>query len=832
MTPSPRPGTASRASRAALSAARRSALLAPLLLAGALALPLSGAAAVSSPDLSTRDFADQEPSETQGETPPEMETAEPPSEMDPEAAPTAPDPVGPTGEDEEGAAEAADPVGRPPEPPEPPEDPDRIDFTLQLEDGEGAVTGSAGSLEFRREDYAILSGAVEVEHEDMRLRADAVEMDLATQEVIAIGNVILDQGPRRLAGKTLVFDLDTKTGTLTDATAYVDPDYYFSGRQISKVGDDVYTVEDGVFTACDQEVPDWSFRLGQARVEVEGYAYVRHARLNVKKAPIFYTPYIVYPTKRERSAGLLIPNFGYSERRGTYLGMAYFQPIGRSYDTTVYLDGYSEGFVGIGNELRYAPSQGTAGRLESYVIRDEEVDDWRWRVDLDHESNDLPLRMRGVIDWTEYSDFQFFRDFERDFDRNSLRFEESKAFLTGNWGTHLVNLQVSDRETFSGERVNLDRRLPALEYRMRSTPVLETPLWDAPLYLTINSSLANLQVDRSANYQSTYQRADLFPQISLPIEPAPWLSLSINAGQRLTWWSDSLEPDPTVVGETGSAFSSDSLTRSATTYGAAMIGPSISRVFDAAVGPFGRFKHIVEPRVTYSYSDRYEEQNEVPSFDSVDRLFSGNVARMSLINRLKAKPADEEAGGAAREILTFELAQRYSFDDLQPLERGPESFEPEAGTIESQSGPLEAVLRFAPGRRTGVRAAWEYSTLFDQLTSSSIAANHRFGPHDVDLRFTTRFRPQDGEIQRNQLRLATGIAVLPGRLGLRGSFDYDLEASELQEQRYFIDWTDQCYSIRLEYRDFEAGLVRDTDYRIAFTLKNIGTFLDLTGRVE
>ena len=125
-----------------------------------------------------------------------------------------------------------------------------------------------------------------------------------------------------------------------------------------------------------------------------------------------------------------------------------------------------------------------------------------------------------------------------------------------------------------------------------------------------------------------------------------------------------------------------------------------------------------------------------------------------------------------------------------------------------------------------------YSTLFNQLTSSSIAANHRFGPHDIDLRFTTRFRPQDGETLRNQLRFSSGIALIPRRLGLRASLDYDLEESALQEQRYFLDWSDQCYSIRLEYRDFEAGQTRDTDYRVAFTLKNIGTFLDLTGRVE
>lgn len=728
-------------------------------------------------------------------------------------------------------SEAEGSAGEGPEEPPPP-DPDRIELTLQLEGRQGTVTGGAADLEFQREDYAVLTGDVVVEYEDLRLQAERVEIDLQTRQVVASEDVVLDQGPQRLAGDTLTFDLDTKTGTMTEASAYVDPDYYFTGSEISKVGENVYEVTDGVFTACDQEVPDWSFRLGRARVEVEGYARVKHARLNVKKLPIFYTPYIVYPTKRERSAGLLVPNFGYSERRGTYLGMAYFQPIGRSYDTTLFLDGYSEGYVGVGDEFRYRPTEGTVGRFEGYAIQDEEQDEVRWRMELDHESNDLPLGMRGVIDWTEYSDFEFFRDFERDFDRNSIRFEESRAFLTGNWGTHLVNLQVTDRETVSGDRINSDQRLPSIEYRLRSTPIWTTPLWEAPLYLTVDSSLAYLSVDRSATYDARYGRADLFPEVSLPVEPAPWLSLSLTAGHRLTWWEDSLEPDSTVVQETGSAFSGDSLTRSVTTYGAELIGPSLSKVFDAAIGPFARFKHVIEPRFTYSYTADFDDDREIPSFDGVDRLFSGNVGRWSLTNRLKAKPADEEEGGAAREILTFELSQSYSFDDERPLQRGTEGTGEEAVAVDSQAGPLQAVLRFAPTEKTSLRGEWRYSTLFSQLTQSSIAADHRFGLHDVGLRFTTRFRPEDGETLRNQLRLSTGIAVLPGRLGLRAALDYDLEESNLQEQRYFLDWTSQCYSIRLEYRDFQVGTLEDTDYRVAFTLKNIGTFLDLTGSVE
>ena len=766
-------------------------------------------------------------------------SGQPPAEAQQEETTGEDEPVenGPPAAEGEGQAEAEE------------EDPDRIAFDLRLEEGRGTVTGTAGELELRREDYAILTGGVVVHYQDVTLQSDRAEVDLETREVVATGDVVFDQGPRRLAGATLTFDLDAKTGTLTEATAYVDPDYYFTGDEIAKVDENVYVVTNGVFTSCEQEVPDWSFRLGRARVEVDAYARVRNASMRVKRLPVFYTPYIVWPTKEDRTAGLLVPNFGYTDRRGAYLGMAYYQPIGRSYDTTFYLDGYGEGFVGVGNELRYQPTEGTSGRFEGYAIRETEPlvvtpggqadpvvgggeDEWRWRMELDHVSDDLPLDLRGVVDWTEYSDFQFFQDFDRDFDRNSRRFEDSKAFLTGNWGAHLLNVLVNDRETFAGDRIITDRQLPAIEYQLRSTPIWTTPLWDAPLYLSVESSLAYLDVDRSAAYDTQYGRADLFPEVSIPLEPAPWLSLSIRGGYRLTWWEDSLETEPTVVQETGDAFSGESITRSLGTWGADLIGPSFARVFDAEVGPFARFMHIIEPQVSYTYVDEFDRRTEVPSFDSVDRLFSGNVARVSLTQRLKAKPPEEE-GGSAREILTFELIQDYSFDDEEPLQRGPAVLnDPAAEILESQRGPLVAKLRFAPSDTTNLRAEWRYSTLFDQLTSSSIAAEHRIGPHDVSVRYTTRFRAQNGETLSDQIRLGTGLALLPGRLAVRAAIDYDIEQSQLQEQRYFVDWTAQCYGIRFEFRDFQVGQIQDTDYRLAFTLKNVGTFLDLTGRLE
>ena len=256
----------------------------------------------------------------------------------------------------------------------------------------------------------------------MTVQAERIEVDQATRVVTAYGDVILDQGPRRISGRSMTFDLDDKTGTFTDATAYVDPDYYFKGTEIAKVEEDVYTVENGVFTSCEGEVPPWSFSLKKARVRVGGYAKVRGAAMKVKKLPVFYTPYLLWPAKTERSSGLLIPQPGYSDRRGASLGLAYYQTLGRSYDTTFFADVSTEDYLGFGNEFRYRPNENTQGIFEGYIVRDpEQDDDWRWRVRLDHTSENLPFGMRAVIAHRDFSDFDYYRDFERDFSRGSLR---------------------------------------------------------------------------------------------------------------------------------------------------------------------------------------------------------------------------------------------------------------------------------------------------------------------------------------------------------------------------------------------------------------------------
>jgi LPS-assembly protein len=719
--------------------------------------------------------------------------------------------------------------------------PDRITFELKVpqERGGGTISGSAAELESFGEAQVSASGAVEIHFRDIVVHAERLSLDRDTMTVQAEGDVIFDQGPQRISGQRVDFDLEQRTGTFWQATAFVHPDYYFSGAVIAKTGPNDFSVDDGVFTSCTgDKTPDWSFAMSSAEVEVEGYAHVKNARLRVKKLPVFYWPYLLWPAKTERTSGMLVPNIGYSKRRGEYLGLAWYQVLGPSYDNTIYVDGYTEGFYGAGDEFRYRPSESTKGNARFYYFHNEELQDDAWRLDWNHVADRLPFGMRGVVDIEHYSDFEVFRDFERSESQNTRRYVYSNAFVSGNWGAHSLNILADRRETFLGDNQEtvLQSQLPEIAYRLR-----ERKLGASPFYLSLGATANYLSAERAGSYSAGYGRFDLQPEVKLPLRPAPWLSVAVSAGGRATWWGDSYatyEVDPaTGVGEhrcgdqtvgADEIYCGDTLTRVYPSGSVEMVGPSFSRIFETGGKSFSKFKHVIEPRWTYSYLGAFDEQERVAQFDEIDLLYPSNIAELALVNRLLARPADEAQGGAF-EILSFELSQAYSFDQTQPLQRSRD------GLRTDPSSPLFAKLRYNPSRAFSLQAQAAYNTLFTGLDSTSLSGTAKFTRGNVGLTWFTRYAsesyndPTRSDTISDQIRVNFGVDLLPSRLRLDGQVNYDVENGEIQQQRYFLNYLSQCWSVSLEGREYTRGLVVDRDYRLSITLKNVGSFLDISG---
>ena len=122
-------------------------------------------------------------------------------------------------------------------------------------------------------------------------------------------------------------------------------------------------------TSCSSDTPVWSFKAGSARVNTQKYTKVKSTTMRIKKLPILYAPYMIYPSNQDRKSGLLFPNVGFSDRRGYQLGLAYYQTMGPSYDATFFADIYGEDFLGLGTEFRYRPTFGTVGQwYNEYLV--------------------------------------------------------------------------------------------------------------------------------------------------------------------------------------------------------------------------------------------------------------------------------------------------------------------------------------------------------------------------------------------------------------------------------------------------------------------------------
>lgn len=649
-------------------------------------------------------------------------------------------------------------------------------------------------------------GSVRITYQDVTIRCEEMELNRTTMDLVARGNVVIDQGPRRLAAAEVRYNLRSKTGVFVEASAFMPPSYSFSGETLEKLDETRYRLENGSFTTCDPgERTPWEFRVSSALIEEEGYGYFKGTALRVQGVPVFYIPYLVWPVKQERTTGMLVPSFGYSQRRGGYIGNALYVALSRSWDTTAYLDLFTEGHFGIGSEWRWAPEVGAQGDAILYALRDADTGDWQWKVNGAHQDDDLG-GFRLLAEVHEISDIDFWQEFERSFDDNARRDTYTFFFLTRSWGPKVLNVRADRRVTFLSSNDVLLHQLPEIELRVRPTRVGRSSL-----YWSLVSSANVLNVDRGGDLRSTYGRVDAFPSLSYTLPSPPWLSVTPRLGVRGTYWTKRNTED-------GRAFEDEDVDRTYVEGGLDLVGPSISRVFDTSLGPFKKLKHLIEPRVGYRFVSDPGDTSQIPLFDEVDSIVVTHRARFALVNRLFARG---EAGTSAREIASLELFQDYSFDE--PLNFGS------TPDRTSQYGPLGATLRVTPSTGISVDARASWDTLYSALRSTSLSALYSRGTGSVNLTWYQGFSPSTGDRTTSQVRTAVGWGGRGKPLRVDLHLAYDVERGEFLQQRAVVEYVGSCWGIAAEYRELRAAAFPTRDYRITIDFKGIGKLLEIQG---
>jgi hypothetical protein len=717
-------------------------------------------------------------------------------------------------------------------------------FTPPKKGGEVHYEAKRQTLE--KEDFAILEGDVVITYEDIKFTADKMTYNKRTGDVTAQGHVILDQGTTRLAGSEAIFNLETKTGTFFNATGSMEPAMYFTGEKLERVDDDRYRMTNGLVTSCELDSPSWSIRVARADITLDDYARMRNVAFRVHRIPLIWLPHLVWPTKGDRSRGLLIPRIMFQSCDpksahcfGNRLELGYFIPFGDSADATLYGDLNNNGYNGLGLDLRYLPSSNVKlGELNGYVVNDVADHRKQWRYAYKHSQENLPGAFRGVVDVEDISDLDFFRNYDRDPRYHTLSQIYSSAYLTKNTTLYSVNVLADRRDIILGHTNPADLSSPVIKQRFEQLPSLQfrmypSRLFGSPVYFSMESSASHLVTNGLVNGPSAnYFRGDIFPTVSMQIPSPPWFSIKPQISARETFYTSSLlQPsDPSTL---QTAAVDKSLSRSYLQGQVEFVGPSFSRIYNESLGGFSRFKHVIEPRFRYVYTTNVlDTQQEIIRFDTVDTPFLPvvpNSVEYSLTQRLIGK---EKEGGSAREVLSFSLRQSVSLSKPFTSATGgniPGSTTPPG---ENKFTPLLAQLHINPYQSITFDTNATFGNVSHQLDQLSVAANlvGTGTRSDKYLSFSwfTSFQ-QPGVptgTTNSQIRLNSGSSLLRDRIRADMQLNYDAHQGIFLEQRYIVGANASCYGIAVEYRRY---LVYDplpeprNSFGLAVTLKNVGT---------
>lgn len=676
------------------------------------------------------------------------------------------------------------------------------------------VTINAIHQQWVQEQLWCAQGEVHLQYQDISLRCDEVEVDLKTMRLHAEGNVILDQGQSRMTCSRMEFDLQKKTGTLYNVEAYFPPTYHFRGEEMEKLDETHYRFHRGVFTSCelsDTQAPAWSIEIRDALAELEGYGDFRGATLRAGKVPVFYTPRMLWPIKRDRATGLLVPSVGYSSQRGAYLGNSLYWPISRSVDATLLLDAWTKGYFGLGPEVRWAPAQNAYGWVLPYFVWDPENKRWEWKATGRHNQ----LFPGGYVlhaELDEVSDLGFFQRFQGAIDRNALRTIYSYASLSRNWGPQTVNFRIDHRRTFftdyfAGQSTEATlNRLGEVEYRLRSTRI-----GGSPLYASGVASADAFYVNRTATLQGRYGRFDAFPAVTMLTPGFPWLSFTPTVGFRETYYTSQYSQNRlSLVNEP--------LSRHYGTAGVSIVGPSFSRVWTDSGGE--KIKHVVEPRVDYNYVSNPGDYSRIPVFDEKDSvLVTLNRLRWTLANRLFVKTAT-----GSREVANLQFGQEYSFSDpLTPARPGLPA---------SQIGVFSVLLRTAPVPTANLDARADFDAVTRKLVTTSLSGGVTSGRSGLNLTWYSSYDPIRGGVYSSQTRIYLGLSPGSSPWRLESQTAYDIHNSKLLDETLAFRWLGSCWSALVELRNYRIEPYQNRSFRIAIDLTGLGTFLDIRGGLD
>ncbi|MBW1636626.1 MAG: LPS-assembly protein LptD [Deltaproteobacteria bacterium] len=656
------------------------------------------------------------------------------------------------------------------------------------------------------------------------IKADWIVYDVDLESIKAKGNVQIITADDQLRATEATIKLADGTGRFTDATIIRKRhSLHLEGKSIEKTGFDTYKITDGWVITCnikDGEVPPWSFSSSEVDIQPGGYAFLKHAKLNIRNIPVFYTPWLVVPVKNTRQTGFLFPEVSSSKNGGFGFNLPFFWNISESMDATFFPEFYTNRGFMPGAEFRYVERATDKGMFAANYLDDNLSDpsetDYYDDTGFTHTNSDR-YWIRGKADhifgnsWHSRLDIDVVsdQDYLTEFKSGSTGFKKNQDQYLDTFGRGFqTETDTLRKNTFkilrSWDGIAFETNFLAINEAESDPGDINTPLWKLPsvdFTGAVPLWTSNFTLDWNADYVNYWRedgiggnRIDLRPSIAAPIPLSPYLESRAELGIRDTFY--------TIQNYGGANWDKDDTQNRFLTEFETEVATTLERDFFPGGESLRSAVHQIRPFIKYGYVQDVD-QEDLPFFDDVDQVDGRNAISYGIDNFINTFTYGKQSLERLREYAYLKIDQYY---DLRS-EASDEPF-----------SDIYTQLGWRPTRKANLTYK-SYYDVYDNNFASHILegeyTNSRGDYFSVDY----SYQPEDAIKQINaQLRARIFNKWFAG-----GSIKHSIEFDQTDEASVFLTYRALCWSVKFSTEYTPA----DTTYLVLFDLANIGTSLGM-----
>lgn len=719
---------------------------------------------------------------------------------------------------------------------------------------------------------SVLEGNVTISQPGRQVKADKVILhrSLKTGKIASaelVGHIEVRENGRLLVGERSHIDFERNTLSVDNLIYRINTpsptgdNIVFWGRAKEAVRDssERMIIHDATASTCSPESCAWNLTGGTLKYNKnKAFAEMYNAALFFEGIPLFYSPYLYFPTNRDRKTGFLLPSLAYSVDLGAEISIPFYLNLAPNYDATITTNLMSKQGALIGATFNYLTEK-SSGKIRASYIYDFGLD---YLIDSDLKD----------FDTSDPNDpnYESVQDLKNENENRGYFSWQNTTKFDSHWSSELDINHVSDDyflHDFSATAINDDQLMNKLDLTYSGEN------WDflgeIQAYQTLHMLGANAQ-DQYSNlpqlalngdypnqpYGFDYLLKTQFVNFNIA-EPNFNTDELVPTGSRvnfqpgvsypITFASGYIKPTlqvPITLYDLQNMEQDDPSHLETITRAVPMFDIDSGLVFERNFNMFSSgYTQTLEPRLYYLYVP-YVDQSEIPVFDShlstfdfnslfrpnrfssIDRIGDANQLSLGLSSRF----LDADTG---QEKLRLDLGQVYAFTQHNvTLDADDDSYlDP---LVDSNISPLIGQATVGLNSNWNATGSLSVNTNNTSTFINNVAATLQYKPdkdHLINMNYSfiangDSIQGETVDLNRFDLSFAW---LLEKRWRLMADWNYNISAEDYQELLFGLEYNNCCWAIRLlgerVFNGYDSSGQSTFDYRggIQFMLKGLGS---------